>query len=278
MDTANPEIGKTIQAMGLATNYHDMGSGRPILLLHGSGPGVSAWANWGRTMPRLAEHFRVIAPDLAGYGHTELDPKADYTMDYWVEHLRAFIDALGLDSVSFVGNSFGGALATNFNVLYPDRVERAAVMAGPVCRLDVTPSLHKAWGYANPTPALMRELMTIFAYDPSIISDELVQLRYEASNRAGYREAYESMFPLAKRQAIIDAWGHSDAQFQSFRNEWLFLHGVNDSIVPIEVSLHAIRNISRSQARFFNRCGHWIMVEQADRFCRALIEFFSEAA
>ena len=119
--------------------------------------------------------------------------------------------------------------------------------------------------------------MTIFAYDPSIISDELVQLRFEASNRSGYREAYESMFPLSKRQAIIDSWGLSDAQFQSFENEWLFLHGVNDSIVPIDVSMRAVRNINRSQARFFNRCGHWIMVEQADRFCRALIEFFSEA-
>lgn len=276
MVNTNPEIGRSVQAMGLATNYHEMGEGHSIILLHGSGPGVSAWANWGRTLPRLAEHFRVIAPDLAGYGHTQLDPDADYTMAYWVEHLRSFIDALKFDKVSFVGNSFGGALATNFNLQFPDRVERAAVMAGPVCAFEVTPSLHKAWGYSNPSPALMRELMTIFAYDPSIISDELVQLRYEASNRTGYREAYEAMFPLSKRQAIIDDWGLSDEQFQSFGNEWLFLHGLNDSIVPVEVSLRAARSINRSQARFFNRCGHWIMVEQADRFCRALIEFFSE--
>lgn len=276
MEQTNPEIGKSVKAMGLATNYHDMGRGKPIILLHGSGPGVSAWANWGRTMPRLAEHFRVIALDLAGYGQTELDPGAQYDMPYWVAHLLGFIDALGLEKVSFVGNSFGGALATNFNLLYPDRVDRVAVMAGPVCTFEVTASLHKAWGYANPTPALMRELMTIFAYDPSIISDTLVQLRYEASNREGYRQAYEAMFPLERRQPILDAWGLSDEQFRSFTNEWLFLHGLNDTIVPFEVSVRAARHIERSQVRLFNRCGHWIMVEQADRFCRALIEFFSE--
>lgn len=277
MEQTNLEIGQSVKAMGLATNYHDMGSGKPVILLHGSGPGVSAWANWGRTMPRLAEHFRVIALDLAGYGHTELDPNAQYDMPYWVAHLLAFLDALGLEKVSLVGNSFGGALATNFNLLYPDRVDRVAVMAGPVCSFEVTPSLHKAWGYTNPSPVLMRELMTIFAFDPSIISDELVQLRYEASNRDGYREAYEAMFPLEHRQAILDAWGQSDDAFRSFTNEWLFLHGLNDSIVPFEVSLRAARHIERSQVRLFNRCGHWIMVEQADRFCRALIEFFSES-
>lgn len=276
MTELNPEIGKSVRAMGLSTNYHDMGAGKPIVLLHGSGPGVSAWANWGRTMPRLAEHFRLIAPDLAGYGHTELDPAADYSMDYWVDHLHAFITALGLDKVAFVGNSFGGALATNFNLRYPEMVDRVAVMAGPVCSFKVTPSLHKAWGYANPSPALMRELMTIFAFDPSIVSDSLVQLRYEASNREGYRQAYEAMFPLERRQAILDDWGLGEEEFGRFDNEWLFLHGMNDSIVPVEVSLRAAGQIARSQVRLFNRCGHWIMVEQADRFCRALIDFFSE--
>jgi pimeloyl-ACP methyl ester carboxylesterase len=276
MSLSPSEHGKSIQAMGLATNYHDMGSGDPIILLHGSGPGVSGWANWGRIMPTLAQRFRVIAPDLAGYGYTQLDSSAQYTMDYWLQHLHEFIDALGLTKVSLVGNSFGGALATNFNLRYPGRIKRAVVMAGPVCTFKVTPALHMAWGYSNPTPASMRELLTVFASNPNIISDELIQLRHEASNRPGYREAYESMFPLNKRQDTLDAWGLCDEQFRSFENEWLFLHGLDDVIVPADVSLRAARSIPRSQAHFFSRCGHWIMVEQADRFCRALLDFFSE--
>ena len=69
----NPEIGKSILANGIATNYHDIGSstGTPVLLIHGSGPGVSAWANWRLTIPALAAHRRVIAPDLVGFGFSD---------------------------------------------------------------------------------------------------------------------------------------------------------------------------------------------------------------
>ncbi len=66
----NPEIGATVQAGGIATNYHDSGSGEPVLLLHGSGPGVTAWANWRTVLPALARDFRVIAPDMVGFGYT----------------------------------------------------------------------------------------------------------------------------------------------------------------------------------------------------------------
>jgi pimeloyl-ACP methyl ester carboxylesterase len=62
----NPEIGVSIDAGGLVTNYHDAGSGKPVVLLHGSGPGVTAWANWRLTIPELAPHHRVLAPDITG--------------------------------------------------------------------------------------------------------------------------------------------------------------------------------------------------------------------
>lgn len=70
----NPEIGKTFRTGSFETNYHDVGSGvgAPVLLLHGSGAGVSAWANWRGLIPVLSENFRVIAPDLVGFGYTTL--------------------------------------------------------------------------------------------------------------------------------------------------------------------------------------------------------------
>ena len=86
--------GKTIEAFGLQTNYLEMGEGEPLLLLHGSGPGVSAYTNWRKIIPELAKHFRVIAPDLAGFGHTERDPNFSYDIKHWGKHLLAFLDAL----------------------------------------------------------------------------------------------------------------------------------------------------------------------------------------
>ena len=103
--------GKTIRALELDTNYHEAGQGQAVLLLHGSGPGVSAWTNWKRVIPVLAEDFRVIAPDMAGFGYTERNPELAYDIKLWVKHLVAILDALGIERASVVGNSFGGSLA-----------------------------------------------------------------------------------------------------------------------------------------------------------------------
>ncbi len=107
----HPGIGKTLLAAEHQTNYLEEGNGKPLFLLHGSGPGVSAWTNWSKVMPELAPHFRVIAPDIAGFGFTEFKADSKYDIKLWVRHLTGIMDALGIDKASFVGNSFGGALS-----------------------------------------------------------------------------------------------------------------------------------------------------------------------
>ncbi|HJW26914.1 MAG TPA: alpha/beta fold hydrolase, partial [Rhodocyclaceae bacterium] len=84
----NPEIAKSITIDKVTTNYHDVGKGFPVVLLHGSGAGVTAWANWRGTIPVLAGKSRVIAPDLVGFGYTEAPADFEYRfMDTWVEQI-----------------------------------------------------------------------------------------------------------------------------------------------------------------------------------------------
>lgn len=116
--SANPEIAHTVDVEGIATNYHRLGSGPPVVLLHGSGPGVSAYANWRLTMPALAERFTVIAPDIVGFGFTDRPEAFPYGLDAWRAHLLGFVDALGLERFSLVGNSFGGGLAISLAAAY----------------------------------------------------------------------------------------------------------------------------------------------------------------
>ena len=82
--TANPEIGQSITAGGITTNYHDVGSGPPVLLIHGSGPGVTGWANWRITLPELAKHHRALAPDMVGFGYTERPADIEYNFNTWI--------------------------------------------------------------------------------------------------------------------------------------------------------------------------------------------------
>lgn len=74
MNESNPEIGKSILTAGYKTNYHDQGSGPTVLMLHGSGAGVTGWANWRGQIPAFSPAFRVVAPDLVGFGYTERLP------------------------------------------------------------------------------------------------------------------------------------------------------------------------------------------------------------
>ena len=199
----NPEIGLSIQASGLSTNYHDLGEGFPAVLLHGSGPGVSAWANWRLNLPVLAEQRRVIAPDMSGFGYTERKADAEYSMTLWIDHLRGLLDALDLPRVDLVGNSFGGSLALQFTLRYPQRVRRLVLMGAAGLSFPLTDGLDAVWGY-QPSVENMRELLDVFTYRNKWVSDELAELRYRASARPGVQASFAAMFP-APRQRWVEA-------------------------------------------------------------------------
>ncbi|MGH6820415.1 MAG: alpha/beta fold hydrolase, partial [Methylocella sp.] len=119
-----------ITPSGIRTHYLEAGSGAPVLLLHGSGPGVSAEANWAQTIPTLAKNFHVYAPDMAGFGESGW-PSEDVGIKLWVRQLIEFIDALDLKPVCAVGNSFGGGLALAATLRFPDHFRRLVLMGTP---------------------------------------------------------------------------------------------------------------------------------------------------
>lgn len=270
----NPEIAKSISAAGIVTNYHDVGSGRPVLFIHGSGPGVSAWANWRLVLPELAKHSRAIAPDMVGFGFTERPANATYDMATWVAQAVGLLDALGIEQTDLVGNSFGGALALALAIRHPQRVRRLVLMGSVGVPFAITPGLDAVWGY---TPSLdnMRGLLDLFAYDRGLVNDELAQLRYQASIRPGFQESFAAMFP-APRQRWVDAMASAEADIRAIRHETLVIHGRDDQIIPLANSLTLARWIDRSQLHVFGRCGHWTQIEHAARFARLLIDFFAE--
>ena len=110
--------GRRVDAAGISTHYHEAGAGPPVLLLHGSGPGVSAWANWRLTIPALARNYRVIAPDLVGFGCTERPGDIRYSLQTWSNHVWSFLDALGIRQTSVVGNSLGGRIGLDMAAHY----------------------------------------------------------------------------------------------------------------------------------------------------------------
>jgi 2-hydroxymuconate-semialdehyde hydrolase len=273
---SNPEIANSVLANGIVTNYHDVGSGRPVLFIHGSGPGVSAWANWRLVLPECSKHFRIVAPDMVGFGFSERPEGVSYDMDTWVAQAVGLLDALNIEQADLVGNSFGGALALALAIRHPERVRRLVLMGSVGVPFVITPGLDAVWGY-TPSIEIMRGLLDLFAYDRNLVNDELARLRYEASIRPGFQESFSAMFP-APRQRWVDAMSSSEADIRAIRHETLIIHGRDDQVIPLANSLTLAQWIDRSQLHVFGRCGHWTQIEHTARFSRLLIDFFTEQA
>jgi 2-hydroxymuconate-semialdehyde hydrolase len=271
----NPELGRTVMAAGIRTNLHDLGQGSPLLMIHGSGPGVSAYANWRLAMPELAKARRVIAPDMVGFGFSERPAGQRYTMDAWVAQAVGVLDALDVERADLVGNSFGGALALALAIRHPQRVRRLVLMGSVGVPFAITPGLDAVWGY-EPSLATMRALLDVFAHDTRLATDELARLRYEASIRPGFHESFAAMFP-APRQRWVDAMCSAEADIRALPHETLMLHGREDRVIPLANSLTLAQWIPNSQLHVFGHCGHWTQIEHAARFNRLVGDFFAEA-
>lgn len=267
----NPEIGQSIQTGGFATNYHDRGEGPPVLLIHGSGPGVSAWANWRLTIGALEGHFRCLAPDMAGFGYSSVPAGWQHSREAWLAQLIAFMDAVGIAKAHVIGNSFGGAMALALAIAYPERVDRLVLMGSVGVPFALTAGLDAVWGY---TPSLenMVALLKIFAYNQDLVGEDLARMRYEASIRPGVQEAYASMFP-APRQRWVDAMAHGEADIRAIPHKTLIVHGRDDRVIPPANAITLNHWIDDSQVHMFGRCGHWTQIEHAAEFNRLVADF-----
>jgi 2-hydroxymuconate-semialdehyde hydrolase len=269
--TQNPEVAKSIEAGNIVTNYHDEGSGSPVLMIHGSGPGVSAWANWRLNIGPISLSKRVIAPDMVGFGFTDRPKNARYGKDLWVSHLVDLLDALRIDQTDIVGNSFGGGLALAFAIQHPNRVRRMVLMGSVGVSFPITPGLDAVWGY-QPSIENMKKLLDVFAYSRELVNDELAELRFKASIRPGFQESFSSMFPQPRQQGV-DALASDEKAIASLHHPTLIIHGREDKVIPAETSRRLFELLPNAELHMFGKCGHWTQIEHTDRFNMLVADF-----
>jgi pimeloyl-ACP methyl ester carboxylesterase len=276
--TQTPEAaGLTVDAEGITTHYWDFGSetgtGVPVLMLHGSGPGVSAWANWRLNMQALADQgYRVLAPDLVGFGYTERPADVYYSLDTWRDHVWSFLAALDVERVAIVGNSLGGRIALHLAAQHPERIDRMVLMGAPGVGMTLTEGLKALRAYQPSEQNMRQMLLDCFAVDKSIITDDLVKTRYEASVAPGAFEAYTDMFSERHGGSQL---GITEDETRTIDTRTLLLHGREDKVVPVEVAWNMVRLLPDADLTVFARCGHWTQIERSNDFNAVVGQFLS---
>lgn len=276
---SRPEIGKSVATGKFTTNYLEVGeehSGVPLLFIHGSGPGVSAYANWRLVLPLVAKENHAYAMDMVGFGYSDkpTGDEVDFGIDLWTQQILDFIDALGLEKVNLVGNSFGGSLAFSVALKAPDKVNKVITMGAMGIEMDIPYGLNEVWGYQG-TKEHMKELIDLFTYNKEFATDELATVRHEASMEPGFHEAFSSMFPHP-RQSSVDNLSFSDEELKQIKHKTLLVHGREDKVVPVKTSLHLINLLEFADLHIFGGCGHWVQIEKSNEFAELVNNFVRE--
>lgn len=266
---------RRVRAAGHETAYHEAGSGRPIVLLHGSGPGVSAWSNWSGVLPVLASEYRVLAPDIAGFGGTPFQEGAEYGIKLWVRQLFEFLDALDIPSAVLVGNSFGGGLALAATLRDPSRVDGLVLLGTPAGTFTMTEGLRAGWHY-EPDLDEMRRVLRLFPHDKDLVTEEMVRARYEASAVPGAQAAYRKLLP-EPGPGDTEVRGVPEDRLRTIDRPALIVHGREDRVIPVELGWRLARAIPDSELHVFGRCGHWVQLERPAAFTALVGDFAGRA-
>lgn len=273
--TATIAESKTIDAGGIRTSYLEAGSGEPVLMLHGSGPGVSGTANWRLNIGPLSQHFHVLAPDIVGFGGTERPDDVVYSLRSWTDHVWAFLDANGIGRTAIVGNSLGGRIALQMAGDAPERISRMVLMGSPGVGMTPTEGLAALRAYEPSHDAMRHMLKTYFAVNPDLITEELVKIRYEASIADGAFEAYRAMFFDPKHKGSELAI--TAEEVRAITTPTLLVHGREDKVVPLAVSITMLDLLPNADLHVFSRCGHWTQIERADEFSTLVADYLERS-
>jgi 4,5:9,10-diseco-3-hydroxy-5,9,17-trioxoandrosta-1(10),2-diene-4-oate hydrolase len=275
--------GKYLQVReDLRLHYHEAGAehDETLILLHGGGPGASAWSNFGRNLPVFAKSYRTLAIDQPGFGLSDKPTEHPQYFKHSADAVVGLMDSLGIERAHFVGNSLGGGAAVRLALNHPSRAGRLVLM-GPgglsvnVFAPDPTEgikNLGKFGAPPGPSKEKLEAFLRIMVYDQSLITPELIDERFEAASKP---ESLAAMRAMGKSFAQPETYeqGMLWREAHRLRQRVLLIWGREDRVNPLDGALLALKNIPRAQLHVFGHCGHWAQLEKFDEFNRLALDF-----
>jgi pimeloyl-ACP methyl ester carboxylesterase len=273
-----------IELHGHRVGYRSAGDGDQVmLLLHGI---TSTSEAWRRVLPQLAERYTVIAPDLIGHGRSA-KPRGDYSLGAYAAGVRDLLAVLGYEHGTVVGHSFGGGIAMQFSYLFPEYVDRMALISSGGLGRAVHPLLRAATlpGSEWVLPLIAREFPVKAG---GAVAAAAARLGIEAGpDLAEFARGYASLTQegasdafIHTMRSVIDHEGQRvsalDRLYLADQMPTLIVWGSDDPVIPVQHGRRAHEIVAHSRYVEISGAGHWPMLDDPDRIVSELTDFMDE--
>ncbi|MEU0426163.1 alpha/beta fold hydrolase [Streptomyces canus] len=259
----------------------ETGEGSPVLLLHGGGPGASGVSNYARNIAELSKEYRVIVPDLPGYGRSTKGVDGADPFGYLADAIRGLLDELGLDKAHFVGNSYGGACALRLALDTPDRVDRMVLM-GPggigTTRALPTPGLNTLLNYYSgdgPSRAKLEKFIRQYlVFNAADVPESVIDARY----RDSIDPEVVAAPPLRRPKSLKALWKMDftrDERLSRLPVPTLVLWGAADKVNRPSGGPMLADRLPNGDLYLVANTGHWVQFERAELFNRLCADFLA---
>ena len=268
-DSAPPEGNYVTLPNGRKIHYLDYGEGPVVVFMHGSGAGASGHSNFKGNYPYFAQGgFRVLVPDLIGYGYSDKPDDADYPLSFFTKNVTQLLDHLGIDEVMLIGNSLGGAIALDIALQRPALVSKMLLMAPG--GIEDQPAYAAMPGMkiffdtfaAGPSrDNLQRFISEALVYNQSFVDEELVDERWHI---------FQQQNPQVVKTMQVPNMAH---RLNELKMPVMVMWGLNEKIMPESGIDRLAKGIADVKVVLVSNCGHWVMVEHRDFFNRTTEDF-----
>jgi 4,5:9,10-diseco-3-hydroxy-5,9,17-trioxoandrosta-1(10),2-diene-4-oate hydrolase len=274
-----PVTEELVELSGGQVRYFKMGTGPPLILVHGLG---SASVNWYKNIDGLSKSNSVYAVDLPGHGKTYKSISKN-PLDQAVTFMIEFMDVMNINKASMVGNSMGGLLALALTLKHPDRVSKLVLEGSAGLRKDIAwflrfmtlPGIGEI--ITTPTRKTTKSLLKQILYDTSLIKPNLIEMIYQFRKEPGNRAAMLAIIRTGVSLKGLDTELIFIDRLAEIKVPILLLWGRNDKIVPVHHAEYAANYAANIQLHIFERCGHWPHMEFHEEFNDLVVDFCAEA-
>jgi 2-hydroxy-6-oxonona-2,4-dienedioate hydrolase/4,5:9,10-diseco-3-hydroxy-5,9,17-trioxoandrosta-1(10),2-diene-4-oate hydrolase len=247
-----------------------------LLCIHGGAPGAFGWGNFGRNLPALSRHFRTLIVDLPGYGLSDKPAVDGPRTAFYARTFRDMLDALDIHQAHVLGMATGGTVALKMAIDHPERVGKLVVVNAPgglslFQTSTPRPASHDYYAGEGPSMERIRANLERIVYDKTLITEEIVRERYEASIDLAFMAQAPEGKGGSPGSTIEPLW----QDLHRIQADTLVIWGREHQTLNYDHALFMLSRIPNARVHIHGKCGLWVPFEKADEFNRNVVSFLS---